>query len=700
MCGVLLIIARVLRLGFIGDFLSASVLIGFLTGVGIQVATGQIPDLLGVPKGSGNWFQQQWAWMTSLGEVSWPTVAYGAATIGIILGFKYLLPKVPGAIIAVVGLLTIATVTDATSYGVDVIGAIQGGLPPIGLPQGVTWSDIPGVLSTAFACFFIVIAQSAATSRGFAAKHGDRADVNRDIIGLSAANLAAGLSGTFVVNGSPTKTQILDGDKGRTQVANLVVVAVTLVVLLFLTDLLTDLPKAVLGGVVFVIGLELIDIKGLVRVSRQRRRELFIAIVTAFTVFVVGVGAGVVLALVLSLLDVIERQYNARDFVCASARGRATRTTRRYPACSPSPGSSSSATTPSSSTRTPRGSSTRSRGSSPTRPTRCSGSSSTARGSPTSTIRPLRISRRSSIGSTPATSSSSWRAPSRTSSRRSRLRPARSVPRRGLRRPRQGRASVPRGTLPVLTRSGGGCLGPGRPAALRALVRQLEGAHGMPRDPRRRVVEPAQLGLGGEDHRVDDERAREVLGAVVGIVDGPGSAAPGGAPRDAARCGADHVGHLDAGKRRGDGQLEGQLVASRGAALDGGVEPAAHVRPAGIRDPPVHVPLLVGVALLGEAVALEAVEGVVDLADVERPRAAGATREFGPQLIAVARAPGRGSRAGSGAPSWDLLLHTGYALVSLCRPGAGAGCLAALPWAAPAGDVRHGILSTLQVTDG
>lgn len=314
-CGVLLIIARVLRLGFIGDFLSASVLIGFLTGVGIQVATGQIPDLLGVPKGSGNWFQQQWAWMTSLGDVSWPTIAYGAATIGIILGFKYLLPKLPGAIIAVVGLLTIATLTDASSYGVDVIGAIQGGLPPIGIPEGVTWSDIPGVLSTAFACFIIIIAQSAATSRGFAAKHGDRADVNRDIIGLAASNLAAGLSGTFVVNGSPTKTQILDGQKGRTQVANLVVVAVTLVVLLFLTGLLTDLPKAVLAGVVFVIGLELIDVKGLIRVSRERRREFFIAIATALTVFLVGVGAGVVLAIALSLLDVIERQYRARDFV-------------------------------------------------------------------------------------------------------------------------------------------------------------------------------------------------------------------------------------------------------------------------------------------------------------------------------------------------------------------------------------------------
>lgn len=319
--GVILLLARILRLGFLGDFLSASVLIGFLTGVGVQVATGQIPDILGVPKGTGNWFEQQWAWITGIGQASLPTVAYGLGTIAIIFLFKFLVPKVPGAIIAVVGLLIVATVTDAPSYGVDVIGAIQGGLPPIGPPQGIGWSEIAALMPTAFACFFIVIAQSAATSRSFALKHGDRADVNRDIVGLSAANLAAGLSGTFVVNGSPTKTQILDGVKGRTQVANLVVVVVTLIVLLFLTGLLTDLPKAVLAGVVFVIGLELIDVKGLVRVSRRRPREVVIAIITAATVVVVGVGAGIVLALVLSLLDVIERQYKARAVVVAPKPG-------------------------------------------------------------------------------------------------------------------------------------------------------------------------------------------------------------------------------------------------------------------------------------------------------------------------------------------------------------------------------------------
>ncbi len=101
-CGALLIVARLLRLGFLGDFLSASVLIGFLTGVGIQVFAGQIPDMLGIPKGTGNWFQQQWHTLTNLGSTSLTTLAFAVGTLVIILGFKRFLPQVPGAIVAVV----------------------------------------------------------------------------------------------------------------------------------------------------------------------------------------------------------------------------------------------------------------------------------------------------------------------------------------------------------------------------------------------------------------------------------------------------------------------------------------------------------------------------------------------------------------------------------------------------------------------
>ena len=314
-CGGLLIVARLLRLGFIGDFLSTSVLIGFLTGVGIQVLSGQIPDLLGISKGKGNWFEQQWHWISSLSSIQLATFAFGLSTIVIIRIFKRFVPVVPGAIVAVILLTAISALTDAQAHGVAVVGAVQGGFPPIGLPSGISWSDVTKVLPTALSCFVLIIAQSAATSRSFAFRHGDSVDINRDIVGLSGASLAAGLSGTFVVNGSPTKTQILDEQKGRTQLANVTMSAVVLLFTLFFTGLLVDMPKAVLAGIVFLIGVSLIDIPGLQRLWIRRRNEFVVAVITTVTVFAVGVEQGIVLAIVLSMLDIIRRQYKPGDYV-------------------------------------------------------------------------------------------------------------------------------------------------------------------------------------------------------------------------------------------------------------------------------------------------------------------------------------------------------------------------------------------------
>ena len=174
--GLLLLVARLLRLAFIGDFLSASVLIGFLTGVGVQALTGQIPDMLGIPKGSGNWFAQQWHTLTSLGDIQWETFAFALGTLVIIMGFKRFLPRVPGAIIAVLLSIVISAVVDASAHGVTVVGAVSGGFPhPLGIPKGIDWSaQLAGMARIAFSCLILIVAQAAATSRSFAMKHGDR----------------------------------------------------------------------------------------------------------------------------------------------------------------------------------------------------------------------------------------------------------------------------------------------------------------------------------------------------------------------------------------------------------------------------------------------------------------------------------------------------------------------------------------------
>lgn len=314
-CGALLLGARLLRLGFLGDFLSASVLIGFLTGVGVQVLSGQIPEMLGVAKPEGAWWRQQWNLLAELPRTSVTTLGVALSTVALIVGFRQFVPRVPGAIVAVVLSIIASRALDAGAHGVRLVGSVPAGFPSLGLPPGITWGDVPTVLGIAFSCFVLIVAQSAATSRSFALRQGQRVDVNRDILGLSAANVAAGLSGTFVVNGSPTKTEILQDQKARTQVANLTMSGVVLVVVVFATGLLADMPQAVLAAIVFLIGYSLIDVAGLRRLHAQRRSEFLIACTTGVVVVGVGVEQGILIAVALSLLELVRRQYRPAHFV-------------------------------------------------------------------------------------------------------------------------------------------------------------------------------------------------------------------------------------------------------------------------------------------------------------------------------------------------------------------------------------------------
>src|SRR5262249_18357845 len=151
---------------------------------------------------------------------------------------------------------------------------VPGGLPRIGLPQVVwSWQLIEQLVPIAFAMFVVILTQSAATSRAYAARYNDPFSENVDLVGLALANIGAGLSGTFVVNGSPTKTQIVDSAGGRTQLSLLVTAAMVLLVLVFATAPLAFLPEAVLSAIVFLIGIDLIDFKGMRKVFAQRQSE-------------------------------------------------------------------------------------------------------------------------------------------------------------------------------------------------------------------------------------------------------------------------------------------------------------------------------------------------------------------------------------------------------------------------------------------
>jgi MFS superfamily sulfate permease-like transporter len=312
--GGFLVLARLLRLGFIANFLSRSVLVGFLTGVGIQVAMGQVGDMFGVPKQSGGTIEKFVATLANLGESNTATVLVSAAVIVVILGSKAISPRIPGALIAVVGAIVVSWQMDLAADGVSTLGVVPSGLPAFGFPS-VSWSQFAALLGTGGAIFIVVLAQSAATSRAYAAKYEEPFDENVDLVGLGLANASAGLSGTFVVNGSPTKTQMVDGAGGRSQVASLTTAAIVLVVLLFLTKPLQYMPNAVLASVVFLIGVELVDVKGLRTIFRMRRDEFAIAAITGLLVVVVGVEQAIIVAVVASVIDHLRRSYAPNNAV-------------------------------------------------------------------------------------------------------------------------------------------------------------------------------------------------------------------------------------------------------------------------------------------------------------------------------------------------------------------------------------------------
>jgi len=316
--GGFLLLARIIKLGFLADFLSRSVLIGFLTGVGIQVAMGQVAGMLGVPGGStGGTVEKFFDTLGQIPDANGATAAVSVSILVVILGLKKVNPKIPGALIAVIGAIWASYALGLKADGVATLGKVPSGLPSFGIPS-YGWDEWATLLATAASIFLVVLAQSAATSRAYAAKYADRFDENLDLVGLSLSSVSAGLSGTFVVNGSPTKTQMVDSAGGRSQLSQLTTAVIVLIVLLFLTKPLQYMPEAVLSTIVFLIGIELIDVKGMRKILSWRVDEFFVAVITALVVVTVGVEQGILLAIVLSVLDHLRRSYHPRDTLITS----------------------------------------------------------------------------------------------------------------------------------------------------------------------------------------------------------------------------------------------------------------------------------------------------------------------------------------------------------------------------------------------
>ena len=314
-----LIIARIIRLGFLADFLSRTVLVGFLTGVGVQVAAGQMSGMFGLQGGGHGSILKIIGDLQQIDQTNFYALAISISVLVLILGSKRISKNIPGALLAVSCSIVASSLFHLEAHGVQVLGNIPSGLPKIALPD-IHWEKnlVLKLLPAAFTMFVVILAQSAATSRAYAASYNERFSEDIDLIGLSLANIGASLSGTFVVNGSPTKTQMVVSAGGRSQLAQITASLIVLLVLLFLTGQLANMPNAVLSAVVFLIGVELIDFNGMRKLWIQRPSEFRVALITTVVVIFVGVQQGIVLAMVLSLMEHVRRSYRSKNVIIVS----------------------------------------------------------------------------------------------------------------------------------------------------------------------------------------------------------------------------------------------------------------------------------------------------------------------------------------------------------------------------------------------
>jgi len=332
-----LLLARVLKLGFLADFLSQTVLTGFLTGVGFQVGIAVLGEMLGLEVHATKTVGQFLEVFRSLPQVHLPTVVISAVVVTGVFAFSRFAPKVPGPLIAVAGTMAASAAWDFAGHGIAIVGPVVGGLPHLGLPN-VHWKDAVPLLGVSVSCLVTIVAQSAATARFYAGHHHQHFDESADLVGLSAANAAAALSGTFVVDGSPTQTAMVESSGSQSQLAQVASAVAVAFVLLFLTRPLQYLPRCVLGAIVFFIAIRLIEGRGLREIRRESPGEYALALFTAAVVVLVGVEQGILLAMVLSLLRVVRHSYRPHTGVFVVSGGDAWQLVPAVPGAVTEPG--------------------------------------------------------------------------------------------------------------------------------------------------------------------------------------------------------------------------------------------------------------------------------------------------------------------------------------------------------------------------
>jgi sulfate permease, SulP family len=305
--GVAFLALGTVRLGWISQFLSRAVLTGFVFGLGLVVAVGQLPKLLGIQGTTGNFFQRGWDVLRHLDGASGTTVAIGAGALAILFGLARYARRVPGALVVVALGIAITALFGLDGHGVAIVGSIPGGLPQPALPSGISMTDLGTLMPGALAVCLIAYSEHMAAAHQLAATTGEEIDPNQELIALGVANVGAGIVQGFVVGGSLSKSEVNAQAGARTQVSSLSAAALALVTVVALTGVFHDLPVAVLGAVVIHAVSGLMRVGAMRRFWRIRRFDFVLASTALAGELLLDVLPGLLVAVGLSLAYLIYR---------------------------------------------------------------------------------------------------------------------------------------------------------------------------------------------------------------------------------------------------------------------------------------------------------------------------------------------------------------------------------------------------------
>lgn len=319
LCGIMFLLLAVFKLGFLANFLSKPILVGFVGGLALDILVSQIAKMLGVKIDSGGEFVDKVAGLvTGLGTTNLISLAISVLSVVVLLAGKRFLPAVPWALVVLVVATVVVVLASLDDAGVSVLGEVPAGPPALTWPV-IDWTTWLMLIPSAIALTLVTTAEGLLVSRSYGEKRGYPTNPNRDLFAFGLGNLAAGASGSFAVGSSTSRTAAMDQAGSRTQLPSLVLAVGTLLLLLFGTALLADIPSPAIGAIVGVAILPLLGIRDFIGLWKADRFEFVVGAVCFLVTLFIGSIPGIVVAFVLALVNLAKRAANPAIDVLASS---------------------------------------------------------------------------------------------------------------------------------------------------------------------------------------------------------------------------------------------------------------------------------------------------------------------------------------------------------------------------------------------